>query len=340
MQLSESEINRILNSLGFEIKNSIAVVPKWRKDVGIWQDLAEEVGRIYGYDKIIPIPLSKTEPKKKSDFFKKEWIKDLLVALGFVEVSNYAFLSQTDIEAAQLKPKDLLEVANPLQLENKYLRNSLIPKLLSNVAKNPTFDPVLLFEVGKVFDKENEKLSLGVVSSGKNSFDFIDKAANQLANSLKIKRSEIEISELKREDLQRFKIKKPLVYAFQIDLSPSLAKLKIADRELELRISDKKIHYRPISKYPSIVRDIAFIVDRSIGAEDIADEIYTVSNEINRVELFDEYVSDKIGMNKKSLAYHLYLESMDRTLTDQEAESIMKKIIKKIENKFSATLRS
>jgi phenylalanyl-tRNA synthetase beta chain len=340
LELSKLEINTILHKLGFEIEDSNAIVPLWRKDISVWQDLAEEVGRLYGYGKIKPIPIQKTESPRRSNYFKKEDIKDLLTEIGFVETQNYAFLSEKDTEPAKLKTKDLLEVANPLQVENKYLRSSLIPGLLKNIAKNPTFDPVLLFEIGKVFTKKEERTSLAVAASGKNASKFINDAVNKLSDLLPIKKDQVSVSELSSEELQRFKIKKPITFVLEVNLDEILLKWKVDEKELKLKLPKKMAHYRLISKYPSVTRDLAFIVDKSTNAELIRDEIYNISKNINRVELFDEFASDKFGKNKKNVAYHLYLEEMERTMTDREADQIIKNVTENIEKKFNAKLRS
>lgn len=340
LNLSESEINHILNGLGFEIKSGTATIPLWRKDIKIWQDLAEEVGRIYGYNKIKPIPIEKTALAKRSDYYKVEKLKDLLVCAGFSEVYNYPFLSLADIETAKLKSSELVEVANPIQTENKFLRSSAIPGLLRNVAKNPTFDPVLLFETGKVFNKKEEILSLAVVASGKKAEKLINDCAEVVASFLKMKKGSIKIIESSREELQRFKIKKPVTFAFEIDLSSILPSLKIADAALGLTLSKKKVIYRPMSKYPSVTRDLAFILNKSVDADEVEDAIRALSDNISRVELFDEFISDTLGKNMKNIAFHLYLQEMNRTMTDESANMIINKVIKEIETKYSAKLRT
>ena len=94
-----------------------------------------------------------------------------------------------------------------------------------------------------------------------------------------------------------------------------------------------------MSKFPAVTRDLAFIVDRKVNVENLANDIYCVSNLINRVELFDEFASNKFGKDKKNIAYHIYLQSTEKTLNDPEAEKIINKIIMNIEKKYLAKLR-
>ena len=337
--LSSEEINKILTKLGFSIKEDNCQAPTWRHDIVIWQDLAEEIARIYGFTKIKLNPVEKTAAPKKGPYYIKEKIKDILVDAGFSEVYGYTFLSDKDVAAIKLDANDLLEVANPVQPENKYMRNSLLPGLLRAVAKNPAFDPVLAFEIGNVFTKEKEDSHLSIVASGKQAKKSIDSALTAIKEYFSL----IEVqsaSELNRDDLTRFKIKKPVTYIFEISIEKLLSDAKIEQSKLNLVESDKTIYYRPISKYPSITRDLAFIVENNVDGNELIDLMYEQSDLINRIELFDEFSSDKFGENKKNIAFHLDLQHQDRTLTDKEADDLTAKITAEVKNKFGGEIRN
>ncbi|MFA4996383.1 MAG: phenylalanine--tRNA ligase subunit beta [Patescibacteria group bacterium] len=339
LDLSVSEINRILNSLGFEVKNDLCIVPFWRHDIEIWQDLAEEVARIYGYNKITPLALQEVKAPKKSTYYYKEMVKDALAEEGFVEAINYPYLSEDGIKAANLKTKDLLEIANPIQPENKYLRNSLVPGLLKSIAKNPSFDLILFFEVGKVFSRKNENNNLAIVSAGKNAKNEIEKVIENICVRFKIDKKYFNIKELTTNELQKFKIKKPVVYKSELNLDNLISLIKVSGEDLELKLNQKRINYRPVSKFPAITRDLAFIVDKKIESSAVEETITEISELIARVELFDEFTSDKFGVNKKNIAFHIYLQHPERTMIDKEADDIIKSVIKNIEGKFKASLR-
>jgi phenylalanyl-tRNA synthetase beta chain len=115
--------------------------------------------------------------------------------------------------------------------------------------------------------------------------------------------------------------------------------MKLRDEEAELKIEDKKVIYKPVSKFPPVTRDLAFIVNSDIDTSKVEKEIGNISELISRVELFDEFSSDKFGQNKKNIAFHLYLQGPDRTLTDKEADEIIDKVINQIRTKYSAQLR-
>lgn len=337
-KLSRDEMIHILKLLGFEIKEDLCLVPSWRHDINIWQDLAEEIGRIYGYGKIEPVNVPVSNKSKNSSYYFSEYLKDILVECGFTETLNYAFLSEEDAKMASLKVSSLIEVANPIQAENKYLRNSLIPNLLKCVAKNPASDQIFLFEIGHIYTKDAETKMLSIVTAGKDARKQIEFATQLLADKAGISLKLMQITEIPRDELSRFKIKKPLTYVVEIALD-KFEKIYLAKKDISLKISNKIVHYRPISKYPSLTRDVAFIVDKKTDPDKLKEIIYSVSDSINRVELFDEFSSDKFGKGKKNIAYHLFISRLDRTMTDQEADQIMKEISKIAKINFGAELR-
>ncbi len=338
LELANDKINDILSSLGFTLENNVAKVPSWRADISIWQDLAEEVGRVYDLNKITPVPLPKTTLPPKSNYYKKEFIKDILVENGFSEIAAYSIISEEDAKVANLDVTNLLELANPVQPENKYMRNSLIPGLLKTIAKNPTFDPILIFEVGNVFTKESENTNIALASSGKNAKKMLEKALESLKRELNYQEP-IEINELSRDELLKYKIRKPVTYFLEISTEKLIENSNFEEKDLSLKIFAKNIHYRPISKFPSLTRDLAFILNKDTDADMVADIIYNVSALINRVELFDEFAHERFGDNNKNIAFHLYLQHAERTLTDIEADDIINTVVKEVENNFSAKLR-
>jgi len=338
--IEEDKAKDYLFKLGFEAKEDNFQAPSWRHDITIWQDLAEEIGRMYGLNNI-KFSIAPEKPKPESNlYYFKELIKDSLVAAGFSEVWTYSFLSEKDLAALNLNHKDLLEVANPVQPENKYLRNYLVPGLLRAVAKNPLFDPVCIFEIGNVFTEKNEETNLAIVCAGKNSSKLINEALKALERDLDIPDGQFKTRESSREDLTRFKIKKPLVLSIEIPVHTLYDKTKLDKKAIDLKLEKKPVFYRPISRFPSLTRDLAFILDKNILAQDIINLIYEQSVLINRVELFDEFVSDKFGKDMKNLAFHIDLQHASKTLTDKEADEVIKKIVSIIEDKFGAKLRN
>ncbi|MCX6809134.1 MAG: phenylalanine--tRNA ligase subunit beta [Candidatus Berkelbacteria bacterium] len=368
LKLTEKEIDKILENLGFEVEacpvrdsrrqdgcgennlkcesasvsNGVkeATIPLWRHDIAIWQDLAEEIYRINGLEKINPAVLL-AEPtstrRVEFGFHQKEAIKDVLVEMGIDEAISYTFLSDADAEAAKIDSSNLVEVANPVQEEIQYLRNSLIPGLLRGVAKNPSFDDIELFELGNVFSKFDEWTSIAIVTAGK-SARKAKIIVDELCKKFAFDKSDFNLYEINQEELKRFKIKKPTVFVAEAKIADLLAKGKFDD--LKLGVSDKKVEYRPISKFPPVKRDLAFVVDNNIESAAIRNSILKASENVILSEVFDEFSSDKLGKNKKNIAFHIWLESLDKTLSDAEADEIILKIVSELEKKFGAKIRS
>lgn len=334
---SEEEVNTYLQSLGFELKDVMAQAPSYRFDISIWQDLAEEVARLFDINNLPKTEVPKSKLQTRADYFYKEAIKDLLVEEGFCEVSNYPFISEKDVSQVHLDSNDLLEVTNPIQEENKYMRNSLKPGLLRNIAKNPTFDNILIFEIANVFDKENEYSVLALAVSGKSAKESL---ATTLDKIEKISSIKIELETVGEQERAIYKIKKPNTFYAQIHTADLIAALRKSDFNPTLKITDHQIKYRKVSKFPPIARDLAFILSKDVDNQEFVQTIYAQSDSIILVELFDEFVSDKLGENKKSLAFHIWLQDVNKTLETKDSDEIIKKITKSLDEKFSAQLRS
>jgi len=340
IEINKSKIIDILSRLDFIVNNNIAKVPFYRHDLNIWQDLAEEIGRIYGYDKIKMQKIKNTKPYQKSSYFKKEKIKDELVKSGFTEIYNYIYLSDKDIKTAEIPQNNLIEIANPIQNENKYLRSSLIPGLLKNVAKNPAFDPILLFEFGNVFIENKEINHLGIIAAGKNADEAIKNVQDNLIKNLGANANDLQIKSIPNNKLLQYKIKKSRVYATEFATQSILEKITINDKTSLLDSSTPKINYHYISQFPPLCRDLAFIVDKNIDAQLITSNIKKYSDKVLLVELFDEFISPKFGTDKKNIAFHIFLQDIKKSLTNNEAESIIQEIIKMIKEKYSGKLRA
>lgn len=337
--LSKDQLKHILKSRGFKSDGDSVIVPSWRQDITIWQDLAEEIACVVGLHNIKLVPVPKTASPAKSSYYYKEHLKDLLVKSGFSEVYNYSFMSEQDIVTAKISSKDLLEVANPVSPENKFMRNSLVPGMLTAVSKNPTFDPILLFEIGQVFTRDSENTKLCIATAGSGSEKMISKAIGEISAVMKLSGEERTPRSLSRDELNQYKIKKPMVYLVEIDISEIKKKMKVEESKLKLKLSHKEIIYRPVSKYPSVTRDLAFIVDKDVDPEAIEKLMYGISSLVNNIELFDEFASDKFGTGKKNVAYHVFLQAPDRTLKDDEANAAISEIVGAVAKQYKAKLR-
>lgn len=328
-KLSKNEISAYLKRLYFEINDNIAVVPSFRQyDVKLWQDLAEEIARVYGYNNITSTAPLNIPIKQKSMYVARETIKDTLKNQGFTEIYSCSFIDKKDINAIGEKTENCLEIINPISPETQYLRPSLTTSILRAISKNPWAPDVNIFEIGKVFSLKNEKWQLAVATTNKNSHDIIS-----AFNELKIKAQVIEISQ---KLLDHFKIRKNVKIAL-IDLDNLLIK-KDWDINLKTKLSTNNI-YKPISTFAPSVIDLSFIVNSNVNSNRIVNSINKMSNKILFVEQFDEYKSDKFGTNKKNVAFHIWIQQIDRPVDEKEVKNIIGIITTKLSREFNAELR-
>jgi len=358
VKIPQKEIKNILKKLGLKIENCKlkilnVVVPTFRLDISIPEDLIEEIGRIYGYEKIsLKFPISALIPPKRNlEIFWEDMTKDILKEAGFTEVYNYSFLSQKECEIFGFK--NPIEIENPISADYQYLRPSLIPNLLKNVATNQKFfKEIKIFELGKVFKDSKEKRMLtGVMTvpaeGGGPAFFEVKGAIDSLLNKM-------GISNIYYDDYQPTpENSKILVWhprkcaeikvageeiGFLGEISPKILEaLKIGgkavvfdlDFEKLQKIASAEHEYQPISKYPAAIRDLAILVPQEIRVAEVLNKIYDAGgNLIRDVDLFDIYEGEEIPEGKKNLAFHIIYQSADRTLSSKEIDEIQEKIIK------------
>ncbi len=366
IKIPHQEIIEILKSLGFKIKNlKLKIIeveaPTFRLDVSLPEDLIEEIGRIYGYQKIparFPIA-ALIPPIRNLDIFWKNLSKDILKEADFTEVYNYSFISERDREIFKYSKQELIEVENPTSLDFQYLRPSLMPNLLKNIEKNfRNFTEIKIFESGKIFFKKqrtkskkhfSEKRILTGLITGDAFYQLkgtVDLLLNKLGiynvwyDEYRTKTEEKEISwwhpqraaeiktdhervgflgEISSKILDEFQIKLKVVY-FDIFFE-KLAKLASEEHE-----------YRPISRFPSAVRDIAVLVPREVKVAQVLNIIYDTGKKLVRdVDLFDIYEGEELPSDKKNLAFHIIYQTEDRTMTSEEIDGLQKKIISALE---------
>lgn len=374
VKIPRGEITRILKSLGFiTVKSSntkiLVEVPTRRLDVLLPEDLIEEIGRIYGYEKIpAKMPLVALSPPKKNDLiFWENFSKRILKELGFTEIYNYSFISEKMKEVFRYKSEQLIEIENPVSVDQKYLRPSLVPNLMVNLRRNlKNFDNIKIFELGKIYQKNkiSEKRILSGTILRKESkstaelfFEtkgVIDSLLNQLGISnvwydsyqatpedsrislwqlkksaeIKVDRAEIGfLGEISPQILEKLKMNEKLIF-FEIDFE-KIAKLSLEEQE-----------FRPLSRYPAAIRDLAVLVPRGVLVEEVLNRINTAGGRVVRdVDLFDIYEGQELPDGKKNLAFHIIYQAEDRTLKSAEIDEIQQKIIKALEKNINWQVR-
>jgi phenylalanyl-tRNA synthetase beta chain len=363
--IKDAEMLSILKRLGFEVKLTRSVmtvlVPTYRVDVQLEEDVVEEIGRIYGFEHIVAKhPLGELVPPEVE--LAHTWMdetKDIIVGLGFEEAYNYSFIGESEIAVYNESSEKYLELENPTRREFAYLRRYLLPGLLHNVRENLKYEPtVRMFEMGRTYhpasakDGYMETTNLGLVmaerSSAKDANLFyelkgvlstyfermgvevwFDDAETIDAHTPyhPFRRSAIRagddligvLGEVHPMVLENFGIK-AVVAAAEIDFD------KLANY-----ISKEK-EFAVISKYPSVMRDLAILVPLDVRVEEVTDVIENTGGKLLvDSDLFDIYEGSELPDGKQSLAFHLVFQSPDRTLKDTEVDTIMNSITQALE---------
>lgn len=366
VKIPKKDILKYLKSLGFKIlKNSVkgilVKVPTFRLDVSLPEDLIEEVGRLYGYEKIPTIApkASLIPPKKNIKVFWEEFSKDVLKEAGFSEVYNYSFINPKQADMFGFTKDKLIGIENPLSENQAFLSPSLLCNLLQNVVQNLRyFDNIEIFELGKVFfrdktETEKRMLTAAVVSrdaSAEILFYQLKGVVDLLLQKLGIsgawydafqptpeksnikmwhptRRSEIKVGNKEIGFLGQisFKLKS------EMKLDANIVLFDIDFEKLQ-KLSSEEHEYQVISPYPSAVRDIALLVPQDVLAEEALNKINTAGGKIVRdVDLFDIYQGKSLPDNKKNLAFHIVYQAADRTLSSEEIDDLHQKIINTLE---------
>jgi len=355
VQVPKKEAKDILVRLGFGVREKGKVlyvtVPTRRLDVSLPEDLIEEIGRIYGYNKVKALfPMaSLIPPKRNLNIFWENVVKDILKEARFREIYNYSFLSE---EQAKIFGKEyLIEVENPLSVEYKYLRDSLIPNLLVVLKKNQkNFKNIKIFELGKIFKKPKlEKKQLTALIQG-DSFFQLKGALDFLFERLGISDAWYDDYQATPEDSPRSiwhprKVAEVKVNGDEIgflgELSPKLLdKLEIKERVVAFDIDFEKLEtlsseetiFQPVSRFPAAVRDLAILIPQGTKVVEVLNVINRVGGKLVRdADLFDMYEGEELPEGKKNLAFHIVFQAEDKTLNAKEIDQLQKKIIAALE---------
>lgn len=370
--LSAFEMKRILDSLKIEtevMENEMrSIIPTFRRDIGIWQDLAEEVGRIYGFHNIEPKPLSGALTRGGRPKFRdvEEIARNVLLAAGFDEFMTYSFMGPSAYDDIML-PKDSplrqsVELLNPLGEEYSIMRTTLMPNMLDVFAKNMSYKNKSAhgFEFGNVFSvdldedalpKESMKLAIGFY--GEEDFYFLKEVIERIFKVLGIK--DWVLRTLKDNPLfhsgragEIFLGEKSL--GFFGEVHPRVSKNKGLKKRVYLAELDfssmvdlysDQIIYEDLNKFPAMTRDLAFVVNRKLPAGDLIEEMKKAdSNILESIEVFDVYTGDQVEVGKKSIALKLIFRHKERTLVDDEVNKIVDNILERVDSRFQASLRS
>ena len=365
--IPNEEILNVFRKLGFTYKVNgekiKVIVPTRRLDISIKEDLIEEVSRIYGVDNIegkLPIV-----PMRKGSYDKTQReIRNKMIALGLKETLTYVLINDKEVNGYTLDKFEPLKLLDPITEDRNTLRYSMIPSLYKVYEYNKAREQkdISIFEIGKGFYKKGglygEDTKLCVLMSGKYStglnnnknvdFYVIKGIAEEVLDYLGYAGRYSFMKQEMPKEMHPGQSAMINVNGSNIGMigkiHPSVTKDDVYVLEINLdELFTKKVgkmKYKEFSKFPSINKDIALVVDKKSVSKDIEKVIKSAGGSLlTNIEVFDVYTGVGVGIDKKSIAYSLTFSDMKKTLTDEEINGLMDKIIDTVSKKCGAELR-
>ena len=371
INLSREEMTKILNKLEIKVEGDYCIPPYYRQDIEQDADVAEEILRIYGYDKLGSTLIEaettlggKTEAQKLDDR-----IKQMLVAKGFSEVYTYGFmnpeeLAKCKIEAGNSLYDSTINIKNPLSVDYSIMKTTVVPTMMkvvsSNVAKKNM--DLALFEMAKIYQDntgaiskeelpEERKIITLAMTGRESDFYYLKGIVENILEEANVLRYELVADENESSyhpgRTAKINIGKDTI-AILGQIHPSVQEnyaiaqnvyMAEIDFEKIVKYAKKEKKYTPIPKYPAVERDIAVTVTEDVEVAQIEKILKSKSKKLlESWKVFDIYRSEKLGKNKKSIAIALIFRDKSKTLTDEEINRVMEQIVEEL-SKIGAELR-
>ena len=372
--ISSEEILDVFRMLGFKYisdsKKATVTVPTRRLDISIKEDLIEEVSRIYGVDNIKgTLPTGETRPGSINKTYRQ--IRNKMIALGLNETLTYILINEKEAHKYTLDEFEEIKLLAPITEDRNTLRYTMIPSMVKTYEYNKSRDikDVAIFEIGKGFYKKQdiygEDTKLCALMTGnyylelgqEKVFDFyiVKGIAEEILNYLGY---ENRYSFIKKDKLPEefhpgqtayisvYNVIVGVIASLHPNVENNVINSKFPVYVLEINLEKLlqkrtgKMKFKEISKFPSIKKDIAFVVDNKTTSLEIENNIKKAAgSNLESVKPFDLYIGENLGENKKSIAYSLTFSDQKRTLTEEEITNSIEKIIEVVTKKCNAELR-
>ena len=364
--ISREDMINYLDLLEIPVEGDNILVPSFRPDLIRMADIAEEVGRSYGYNKI---PVTEFKTSTQGGYSREMKLETkagtLCRAMGYSEIITYSFVSPTVFDQIRLPADSVLrnamKIQNPLGEDTSIMRTVALPSMLEILSRNNAYHnkAAKLYEVAKVYlpqageklPQEPKMLMLGTYGSGETFFTLKGELEG-IFRALRMKKTEYTAEKnnpsyhpgrcaritIDGEEIGVMGQVHPLVAKnYGIDAEVYCAELNFT-KMLSLMLPDPT--YVPLPKYPAVSRDLALVCDEEVTVAQAEKIIADAAGKLLRdVKLFDIYRGVGVPAGKKSMAFSLELRADDRTLTDADSEAVTNKILAALAEKLNATLR-
>ncbi len=369
VELSREYMVKVLTDLAFTVSGDRVTAPSFRADIESMNDIAEEIIRMYGYNNIVSTPFRcnvKAGMLTPKQSFEKG-LHRLLCGMGVNECMTFSFVSPKNVDkislAADAPERNAVVISNPLGEDTGVMRTTLIPGLLDVLERNNNYhsDAASLYELARIYlpnedptllPEERKMLAYGFYGAG--DFYTLKGIAENILDYAGLKNVRF-VSESEnptfhpgrcasitarggRETVGVIGEVHPKVsadYGFNIPVY-----VGYIDVDKLFALSDLKKQYKPLPKYPATTRDFSFVCRKELEAGSVEDVMKKAGGKlVEKVELFDVYTGEKIGLDNKSVAFRVTMRAADHTLTDQEADKASEKMLAALEKNLGITLR-
>ena len=364
--ISKEQMIDYLNRLEIPVDGDTILVPSFRPDLNLMADIAEEVGRSYGYNEIPTTAFKTSTQGGYTEFMQLETkAGQLCRAIGYSEIITYSFVSPAIFDQIRIPAdsalRNALKIQNPLGEDTSIMRTIALPSMLEILGRNSAYHnkAAKLYELAKIYlpvegevlPEEPKMLLLGTYGAGE-TFFTLKGELEAILSGLRIRKASYTAVK-DNPSYHPGRCAKVTIdgvdVGFMGQVHPLVAKNYGMDSEVycaeinfsklfEMRLPEPT--YTPLPKYPTVTRDLAVVCDDALTVAEVEDVMTAAAGKLLRgIKLFDIYRGTGIPEGKKSVAFSLELRADDRTLTDADSESVMSKVLAALDEKLGATLR-
>ena len=365
-EISKEQMVKYLNLLEIDVEGDIIHVPSWRPDLNLMADIAEEVGRSFGYNEIPTTAFKTSTQGGYSPIMKLETkTGSLCRSLGYSEIITYSFVSPTIFDQIRISAdsplRNTLKIQNPLGEDTSVMRTTALPSMLDILSRNNAYHnkAAKLYELAKIYlpvsgevlPSEPKILVLGTYGAGETFFTLKGELEAIFAG-LRISKARYS-AVCDNPTYHPGRCAKVTIDGVEVGVLGQIHPLVAKNYGIDCEVYCAEINftqlanfqlpdatYVPLPKYPTVTRDLAIVCDEAVTVADVEDVITKSAGKLLRkIRLFDIYRGVGIAEGKKSLAFSLELRADDRTLTDTDSEQVITKVLDALKTQLGAALR-